>query len=48
MSEQGQIQMRPEMVARTTAAIAEVRQLVSQLNDREKEYLQRHSPEYDL
>jgi len=46
MSEQSQIEVRPEMIARTTAAIAAVRELVSQLNQREKDRLQNHSPEY--
>ena len=44
MSEQ--IEVRPEMIARTTAAISQVRELVSNLNQREKDQLHHHSPEY--
>lgn len=44
MSEQ--IEVRPEMIARTTAAISHVRELVSALNQREKDQLHHHSPEY--
>lgn len=46
MSESSQIEVRTEMIARTTAAIVEVRELVSQLNQREKDQLHHHSPEY--
>jgi hypothetical protein len=44
MSEE--IQVRPEMIARTTAAINHVRELVAALNQREKDQLHHHSPEY--
>ncbi len=44
MSEE--IQVRPEMIARTTAAINQVRELVAALNQPEKDQLHHHSPEY--
>lgn len=46
MPELSQIEVRPEMIARTAAAISQVRELVAALNQREKDQLHHHSPEY--